>query len=271
MIPKIIHYSWISKDPMPQEVLDCMDSWKKVMPDYEWILWDANRIKDEITSLFVDEAIAEKKWAFAADYVRVFAIFKYGGIWLDTDVVVLKSFDELLSNRLFIGKEKMAIFQYDGSRGWMNNLTAHCFGAEKGHPLIERCLEYYKNRHFVLSANRSLPQRLRYDMRLLPEVMSNLAVEYGYVGNPLYERCIEVLNEDGIVFPYWYFDHPHYENIEYSFCIHLQAGNWVPATKGQTQCLVSPSNKKKNLFYYLFSLTNRFLAKKRMGLVVRSY
>lgn len=271
MIPKIVHYSWISEDPMPLVVQDCMDSWKRVLPDYELILWNAERIKEEISSIFVDEAIEEKKWAFAADYVRVYAIYKYGGIWLDTDVVVLKNFDELLSHQLFIGKEKMALFQYDGSRSWVNNLTAHCFGAVPGHTLLGRCLAYYQDRHFVLSTDCSLPQRLRYDMRLLPEVMANLAAEMGYVGNPLYEKSSEILNDGGIAFPYWYFDHPHYEDVTQSFCIHLQAGNWVPATKGQTQCLVSPSGKKKNCFYYLFSFANWLLARKRMGIVVRSY
>ena len=94
-IPKIIHYCWLSGTPFPDLENRCIESWKKYLPDYELILWDKERIK-EIHSSWIDSAIAQKKWAFAADYVRLYALYNYGGIYLDCDVEVLKSFDELL-------------------------------------------------------------------------------------------------------------------------------------------------------------------------------
>lgn len=271
MIPKLIHYSWISKDPIPREIEECMLSWKRVLPDYEYMLWDAQRIDEEIHSLFVRESLDEQKWAFAADYVRLFAVLKYGGIWLDTDVYVLKSFDSLLCNRMFIGKEKFALFQYDGTRSWVNTLTAHCFGAEPGHTFLLQCMEYYDNRHFVLSAKNSVPQRLRYDMRLLPDIFATYAMRWGYKGNPLEEESRENLEECILILPYWYLDHPHYKDIQMSYCVHLQHGHWVPVTDGTGCSLASVQQKKKNLYYYLLTFINRILSKKRLGIVVRSY
>ena len=104
MIPKIIHFTWFSGDPYPQLIQDCIDSWHKVMPDYEYVLWDYNKIKD-IDSIWLKECLAQKKWAFAADFVRLYALFYYGGIYLDTDVDVYKPLDKFLEQRAFIGRE----------------------------------------------------------------------------------------------------------------------------------------------------------------------
>lgn len=92
MIPKIIHYTWFSNDPMPDKVLRCMASWQQIMPDYELKKWDMDAIK-HIDVPFLKEALAAKKWAYAADFVRMYAVFYEGGIYLDTDVQVYKSFD----------------------------------------------------------------------------------------------------------------------------------------------------------------------------------
>ena len=91
MIPKIIHYTWFSGDEMPQIVNECMASWERHLPDYEFRLWDMDAIKD-IDAVFLREALSVKKWAYAADYVRLYALYHEGGIYLDTDVMVYKSF-----------------------------------------------------------------------------------------------------------------------------------------------------------------------------------
>jgi mannosyltransferase OCH1-like enzyme len=81
-----------------------MDSWKKHLPDYEFMWWNFERF-DKNSSLWVKQAFESKKYAFAADYIRLHALYNYGGIYLDTDVEVLKSFDDLLDLPYFIGKE----------------------------------------------------------------------------------------------------------------------------------------------------------------------
>ena len=89
MIPKVIHYCWLSDDPMPEESIRYIESWKKILTDYEFVLWDKNRFDIE-SVLWVKEAYYQKKYAFAADYIRLYAVYNYGGIYLDTDVEVVK-------------------------------------------------------------------------------------------------------------------------------------------------------------------------------------
>ena len=91
MIPKIIHYCWLSKDPIPKDMQMFIDGWYEKLPDYEFMLWDFNRF-DIHSSQWVKEAFSKKKYAFAADYIRLYALYNYGGIYMDMDVEVLKSF-----------------------------------------------------------------------------------------------------------------------------------------------------------------------------------
>ncbi len=89
MIPKIIHYCWLSSEPYPEKIQNCIDSWKKILPDYEIKLWNMNNF--DINSIdFVKEACSVKKWAFASDYIRLYALYNYGGIYLDSDVLIKK-------------------------------------------------------------------------------------------------------------------------------------------------------------------------------------
>ena len=81
MIPKIIHYCWLSNNPIPSKLQEYMESWKKQLPDYEFILWNFERF-DINSSIWVKQAFEAKKYAFAADYIRLFAVYHYGGIWI---------------------------------------------------------------------------------------------------------------------------------------------------------------------------------------------
>lgn len=101
MIPKKIHYCWLSNDPYPEKIEKCINSWKEKLPDYEIIKWDLNRFPLE-KSLWVKQAYEARKYAFAADYIRLYALATEGGIYLDSDVEVLKSFDDLLDFPYFV-------------------------------------------------------------------------------------------------------------------------------------------------------------------------
>jgi mannosyltransferase OCH1-like enzyme len=93
MIPKKLHYCWFSGEPFPEDIQRCIDSWQKFLPDFEWVKWD--REKALATKIpWVSEAIQQKRWAFAADAVRLYALYTEGGLYLDTDVEVLKPFDD---------------------------------------------------------------------------------------------------------------------------------------------------------------------------------
>ncbi|MCI8998379.1 MAG: hypothetical protein HFJ95_05215 [Muribaculaceae bacterium] len=155
MIPNIIHYCWFSGEEMPVVVKDCISSWHRYMPDYEYRLWDMKAI-EEIDSQFLREAIEARKWAFAADYVRLWAVEKYGGIYLDTDMELYSSLEPFRSDRMFIGMEQSPNML--AGRPW-SFLTAHIFGAEAHHPFLQDCMEYYKGRHFLVSTSDKLPEK----------------------------------------------------------------------------------------------------------------
>ena len=136
MIPKIIHLCWLSGDPYPPKIAMCLETWKRHLVDYEIILWDTKRF-DLNSSIWVRQAFEKKKYAFAADYIRFFALYHFGGIYLDSDVEVLKGFDDLLDLPYFMGVEKA------------QTPEAAIIGAEKGCDWIKLCLDYYENRPFI--------------------------------------------------------------------------------------------------------------------------
>ena len=102
MIPKIIHYCWLSKDKKPDNVKKCIDSWHRYLPDYDFRLWDITSF-DFDSIPFTKDALANKKWAFVSDYIRLYALYNFGGIYLDSDVQVWDSIDDLRDNRFFFG------------------------------------------------------------------------------------------------------------------------------------------------------------------------
>ena len=269
MIPKIIHYSWFSGEEMPEAFVQMMDTWKRVLPDYELKLWDADALK-EANLTFANEAYSERKWAFAADVIRVYAVYHYGGIWLDGDVAVYKSFDPFLNNRMFIGREPFIECQTDNNFMNVNLLTSHCFGAEAKHPFLKDCLDYYKDRHFITSLNKDLPQGLRFDMRLLPSIQARLATKYGYTGNVLEEKTIKVLEEDIHVYPSYFFDSPKYHDESESYCVHFKYGAWYPSKDRIHSSANSQYKRKKDAFYYLFTWMNKILARKGLQIKVFS-
>ena len=104
MIPKIIHYCWFGGNPLPDDAKKCIASWKKFFPDYEIKEWNETNY-DLSVCPYVKEAYESKKWAFVSDYARFDILYKYGGLYFDTDVEVIKSFDDILKNGAFMGQE----------------------------------------------------------------------------------------------------------------------------------------------------------------------
>lgn len=223
MIPKIIHYTWFSSDPIPEKLQKCIDSWHQCMPEYEFRKWDADSIKD-IDSVWLKECIENKMWAFAADYVRLYAVFHCGGIYLDTDCMVFRSFDDVLDNRFFIGRESVPYVLLERQVNVF--LTSHCFGAEAGHPFCQLMLEYYEGRHFLTSQSQRIPKHLRLDMMMMPYQHSEIAKLFGYDAS--LKANAEQLLEEGIhVYPRQYFgEMTRKPNDPFQHCLHLGAGSW---------------------------------------------
>ncbi|WP_103752008.1 glycosyltransferase family 32 protein [Lactobacillus panisapium] len=143
MIPKIIHYAWVGGNPKPKNIKRCMKTWQKHLQDYQIIEWNEDNF-DIHENKYVEQAYKAKKWAFVSDYIRAKAVYEMGGIYLDTDVLVLDNLESLLNNRAFVGFENPA-----------NPFTA-VFGAEKHHPLLKDMLAYYDDRNFSFDHNDQL-------------------------------------------------------------------------------------------------------------------
>ena len=101
MTPKLIHLCWFSNDPYPVEIKVCLDTWKRLMPDYVVKVWDYAAAKS-IGCTFIDEALEARKWAFAADVVRFYAVYTEGGIYMDSDIYLHHRFDEILPEDGFV-------------------------------------------------------------------------------------------------------------------------------------------------------------------------
>lgn len=105
MIPKIIHFIWFGGNPFPEKVQYCIESWKKYLPDYQFMLWNEEAF-DVTTLPFTEQAYMHKKWAFVSDYVRVYALYKYGGWYLDTDIEIVRPLMSLEQYRLVLGTDE---------------------------------------------------------------------------------------------------------------------------------------------------------------------
>lgn len=141
MIPKIIHYCWFGGNAFPKPVKKCIKSWKKYCKDYKIIEWNENNFDISTAPLYVQQAYQAKKWAFVSDYVRLYAMITIGGIYMDTDVEVLKPLDKLLKNRAFSGFE-------DGEY-----IQTAIMGSVKNFPLFNEFLKYYDSISFINEDN----------------------------------------------------------------------------------------------------------------------
>lgn len=139
-IPKIIHYCWVGNKPKPESVIYCISTWKKYCPDYEIIEWNESNY-DFSKNFYMKEAYEAGKWGFVPDYARLDIVYQYGGIYLDTDVELLKSFDNLLDQEGFMG------FENTGDGEWFVN-CGHGFGAEPHNEIIKKCRDLYDNMSF---------------------------------------------------------------------------------------------------------------------------
>lgn len=210
MIPKIIHYCWLSGDEFPEDIRKCIESWKEILPDYEFRLWDTKRFNLE-DSIWVKQAFETKKYAFAADYIRLYALYTEGGIYLDSDVMVFKSFNDLLELPYFLGEDNV-----------------HCFepaiiGAQKGCSWIKDVLDRYQNIPFINNDGTL-------NMRGLPVVFHDMLVPK-YKFN--YTKCVEQFDyspECINIFPKRWFnsrDYIDWKRYPESYCSHQFAGTWL--------------------------------------------
>jgi mannosyltransferase OCH1-like enzyme len=235
MIPKKIHYCWLSGEDIPYNIKMCINTWKEIMPEYEIILWDKNRF-DIKSVAFVEEACKVKKWAFAADYIRSYALYTEGGIYMDSDVLVKKKFDQFLEYDFFTSvvyysltireKNTLDLLNEDGTSkipfthkpGF--GIQAGVLGSIKGHPYLEDCLEYYSDKHFLLN-NRSYFNKI-----VASDIYAMIAEKYGFK----YKNELQRLNSNMLILPSEIFAGNLDEVSDNTYAIHYGAGSWISPT-----------------------------------------
>ena len=242
-IPNKIHYCWLSKEKMPDNYIKCIDSWKRIMPDYELVLWDSDKF--DINSVpFVREAVSIKKWAFAADYIRLYAVYTEGGIYLDSDVLVLKKFDEFLKYDFFTsieieGKKDPSRYQKQTKDSVVGGcgLQAGIFGGIKGHPYLKSCMEWYENNSIFLPVKVGGGEVFgrggdRGEVRNLkkiksPDVMATVAQKYGFE----YKYGEQKLKDGMIIFDTKVFCHKVKNATKGVYAIHWGEAGWFEEGK----------------------------------------
>lgn len=228
MIPKIIHYCWFGHASKPELVEKCIKSWKKYCPDYEIKEWNEDNF-DYTQCQYAADAYKEKKWGFVPDFIRLKLIYDYGGIYLDTDVELLKSLDPLLNMKAVLGFE---------STQYVN--TGLITMAEAHNSIIKTMYELYYTQSFY-NQDGSL------NLIASPKYNTKILVQYGLQPNNTKQTISDGISQITI-FPTEYFCPKNFDTgalkiSPNTFAVHHFAGSWL-----------SPSQKKANeLRKYIFS------------------
>lgn len=209
IIPKIIHYCWFGKNERPDIVKKCMGSWKVKCPEYQIIEWNEDNFDVNCNS-YVSEAYKSQKFAFVSDYVRVYALYHFGGIYLDTDVEVFKSFDDLLHHPSFWGFEQE------------NYIATSTIGAAKGNKLIEEFLASYIGINFIKEDGTYNDLT---NVAMITEILQNNGLKM----NGEYQ----VIDGDSVFYPQTYFSPYDYINCRKfitnnTYTMHHFYKSWLP-------------------------------------------
>ena len=255
MIPKKIHYCWFGKNKMPLRLQNCIKTWRLAMPEYEIREWNDDDLKEIPLNKFVKEAYECKRWAFVSDYIRLFILYTEGGIYLDTDVVVFKSLDDMLDNNFFSAIEyipewiiKENVYnEFINDDGTIKNertekhipgmgLLAPIMGASANNSLIKAFMDYYENISFI-NDNGS------YYNKPNTHTLEPIAYNFGFRYRNVIQTC-----KDGITFyPNTIFGNNigHYSESQYA--LHFCTLSWKQETNSFREYIII---KLKNIYKY---------------------
>lgn len=208
MIPKIIHYCWFGGNSLPESAIKCIESWRKFMPDYQIKEWNEQNFDVNIIP-YTRQAYEAGKYAFVTDFVRLYALYTEGGIYMDTDVEALRAYDGFLHHDAFSG------FESDG------NVPTGMMAASKGSQWALDLLKDYDNRRFLKDDGS-------FDMTTNTSVITDYMISKGLILNNKYQDFPGLVT----MYPSEYFcpkDHRtgQIEITENSYCIHHFTGSWL--------------------------------------------
>ena len=233
MIPKIIHMIWLSGDPYPALVRRCMRSWRRVLPDYELKIWTMDNF-DTQSVRYVREAVSVRKWAFAADYIRLWALYNYGGVYMDSDVFVRRDFGKWMESDVFSAVEcsvksigRAEYEDYVDEQGRLRDesvinvpgigIQAAVLASVKGHPFIRHCMDYYEREPFILPDGSYASRKL-----IAPSIFARMAYDFGF----RYEDCEQHLDQGILILPSAAISSTMRGVPEQALAIHCCNGNW---------------------------------------------
>ena len=170
MIPRVIHYCWFGRNPLPKSAVKCINSWRKFFPDYEIKEWNEDNF--DVNSIpYTSEAYQARKYAFVSDYARFWILYHYGGVYFDTDVEVIKPIDDIIEQGPFMGIEVECGFQ----KSYPMIAPGLGMAVEAGHILYKKMMDYYLDLHFwregrMLNHETMVPRTTRFlvEMGLQP-------------------------------------------------------------------------------------------------------
>lgn len=210
MIPKKIHYCWFGRKPLSELTLRCIESWKKYLPDYEIIQWNEGNF-DVNLNMFTKEAYENKKFAFVSDVCRLYVLNQYGGIYLDTDMEIIKELD-IIDDNLILGFEDMKY------------VNAGIMISPKNNIFIDRVYRCYEKKSFTADQNNlasiSIPNLITRELCELGLVLNN---EFQIINN------IKIYPSD-YFYPFNYFTGKT-QNTKNSLTIHHYASSWLPKSR----------------------------------------
>ena len=209
VIPKLIHAIWFSGDPMPELYLRCLESWKKYAPDYEIKIWNMETYKPD-QCLFFEQAIEHKNWAFASDYARADLLYRYGGIYMDLDVEMLRPVDDLLYNDAYMSFESLDRIECGSG-----------MGSRPGHPIIKEIYESYEKRPYLKADGT-------WDNSTCPVRYTQVIEKHGLKKDGGFQFV-----EDITVYPFEVltgksFDTGIIYSSDLSYTVHHHNGSWIP-------------------------------------------
>ena len=214
-IPKILHYVWVGNNEKPPKVVKCVESWYKYCKDWLIVEWNDFSLGN-INNTYIDEAYRTRKWAFVGDYLRIYALAMYGGVYVDADVELLKPIDSFLNVSFFLGREN-----YYG----YFNAGPHLMGAVPHTAILTDILSEYTTAHFLDKDGKPnyyvLPDRFkRYFKR---------HYDFKIVDRPNETTILTTENESMYIYPWWYFCKPL--KGEEAWAIHHFHGSWLKSAE----------------------------------------
>ena len=229
-IPKIIHYCWFGGKPKGKLVDECLDSWKKILPDFEINEWNESNYSSD--SFFFNECIAKSKYAFASDYARFDILHNLGGIYLDIDMLILKPLDSLLNNDCFFGFETE------------NNISCGIIGAVTGNKFIS----------LILSELNNVISNAYFDNYTIVQVVNRL---YRNINNSISENKITIYPIKYFYpYPYGANGNPLSYKSKDTYAIHLWNASWMNDYQ-RSQLLLAQGKKREARKLFIKLLLNK--------------